>query len=98
LKPVEERAEKTVPVSRARKKGSDDKILKYHLKPISIGLFGGILDYNKMSFLARKAMEVGYKAQLQKVGFKEGQFGVYDLRDWNEIGSCAKELAKEFVE
>ena len=56
------------------------------------------MDYDKMSFLARKAMEVGYKAQIQKVGFKEGQFGVYDLRDWNEIRSCSKELAKESVE
>lgn len=56
------------------------------------------MDYYKMSFLARKATEVGYKAQLQKVGFKEGQSGIYDLRDWNEIGSCPKELTKEFVE
>ena len=98
MKPVEERAEKTVPVSRARKIGLEDKILKYYLKPISIGFLGGILDYDKMSFLARKAMAVGYKAKIQKVGFKEGQFGVYDLRDWNEIGSCSKELAKESVE
>ena len=81
-------------VARTRKIGLDDKILKYHLKPITIGFFGGVLDYNKMGFLTRKAMEVGYKSQLQKHGFKEVEPGVYDLRDWErfEVGlrTCRK--------
>ncbi len=63
-----------------------------------IGFFGGALDYNKMSFLIRKAMEVGYKSQLQKDGFKEVEPGVYDMRDWDEIRSWAKELAKKAQE
>jgi len=63
LKPVEEKAGKTARVDRTRKIGLEDKILKYHLKPIMIRFFGGILDCNKMSFLTRKAMEVGYKSQ-----------------------------------
>lgn len=94
LKPVEEKEGKTALVAKIRKNGLEDKILKYHLKPITVGFFGGILDYNKMGFLTRKAMETGYKAQLQKHGFKEVEPGVYDMRDWDEIRSWAKELAK----
>ncbi|XES78407.1 MAG: flavodoxin domain-containing protein [Candidatus Bathyarchaeia archaeon] len=95
LKPVEEKEGKTAIVAKIRKVGLDDKILKYQLKPISVGFFGGILDYNKMGFLTRKAMKTGYKAQLQKHGFKEVESGVYDLRDWDEIRSWATELAKK---
>ena len=93
LKTVEEREGKTDLVAKIRKTGLEDKILKYHLKPISLGFFGGVMNYNKMGFLTRKAMEVGYKSQLQKNGFKEVEPGVYDLRDWDEIRSWAKELA-----
>jgi hypothetical protein len=74
------------------------KILKYHLKPIMTGFFGGVLDHNKISFLTRKAMEVGYKSQLQKCGFKEVESGVYDLRNWDEIRSWAMELAQKAKE
>jgi len=38
---------------------------------------------------------VGYKSALQKHGFKEVEPGVYDLRDWDEIRSWTKELAKK---
>ena len=95
LRPVEEKEGKTGRVARTRKVGLDDKILKYHLNPIMIGFFGGILDYNKMNFLTRKTMELGYKSQLQKNGFKEVESGVYDLRNWDEIQSWAKELAQK---
>ena len=71
LKPVEEKMGKSDRVARTRKIGLDDKILKYNLKPILVGFFGGVLDFNKMGFLTRKAVEVGYKSQLQKQGFKE---------------------------
>jgi menaquinone-dependent protoporphyrinogen oxidase len=98
LKPVEEREGKTAHVARTRKIGLDDKILKYHLKPITMGFFGGVLDYNKMGYLTRKAMEVGYKSQLQKNGFKEVESNVYDLRNWDEIRSWARELAQKAKE
>ena len=95
LKPLEEKEGKIDRVTRTRKIGLDDKILKYHLNPIMIGFFGGVLDYNKMNFLTRKTMEIGYKSQLQKNGFKESAPGVYDLRNWDEIRSWAKELAQK---
>jgi menaquinone-dependent protoporphyrinogen oxidase len=95
LKPVEEKEGKTALVAKIRKVGLDDKILKYHLNPVSVGLFGGVIDYNRISFLMRKGMEIGYKSALQKHGFKETEPGCYDMRDWEEIRSWAKELAKK---
>ncbi len=95
LKPIEEKQGKTDLVAKIRKIGLEDKIVKYNLKPIMMGFFGGVIDYNKMSFFIRKSMEVGYKSQLQKHGFKEVEPGVYDLRDWDEIRNWAKELAKK---
>lgn len=78
-------------VAKTRKLALEDKIAKYNLKPIALGFFGGIIDYNKMGFIARKGMEF-FKPQLEKHGFKVAP-GVYDLRDWDEIRSWAKELA-----
>ncbi len=97
LKPVEEKAGKTDLVARIQKIGLEDKILKYNLKPIATGVFGGVIDYNKMNFLIRKSMEIGYRSQLQN-GFKEVEPGVYDLRDWDKIRNWAKELAKKAQE
>ncbi|HLN88745.1 MAG TPA: flavodoxin domain-containing protein [Candidatus Binatia bacterium] len=98
LKPVEEKEGRTAAVARIRKVGVDDKILKYHLKPISVGIFGGVVNYNKIGFLMRKGMEIGYKSALKKHGFKEVEAGVYDLRDWNEIRGWAQELSKKSKE
>ncbi|MCW4023453.1 MAG: flavodoxin domain-containing protein [Candidatus Bathyarchaeota archaeon] len=95
LKPIEEKLGKVDLVVRTQKIGLDDKILKYHLKPIMTGYFGGVLNFNKMSFFTRKSMELGYKSQLQKYNFKEIESGVYDLRDWIQIHNWAVELAKK---
>lgn len=70
LKPVGEKEEKTALVARIQKIGIEDKILKYHLKPISTAVFGGTIDYTKMSFLIKKSIEIGYKSALQKAWFQ----------------------------
>jgi len=98
LKTVEEKEGKTGLFAKIRKVWLEDKILKYYFKPITVGFFDGILDYNKMSFLTRKFMEVGFKLQLQKNGFKEVESVVYDLRNWDEIRSWARELAQRAKE
>ena len=96
LKPVEEKEGKTARVARIQKVGLDDKILKYQLKPISTGVFGGIIDYNKMNFIIRKSMEIGYKSAASKARIQRScSLAVYDLRDWDEIHEWAKELAKK---
>ena len=81
-------------VAKTRKIALEDKVSKYDLKPIKTGVFGGVLNYNKMGFLTRKGMEVAFKERLQNTGFKEMEPGVYDLRDWGEIRTWGRELAK----
>ena len=94
MKTVSEREGKTEEVAESRKVALEDKVAEYRLKPISLGFFGGVLDYNKMGFLMRKTM--GWlKPQLERDGFKETEPGVYDLRDWDEIRNWATELAEK---
>ena len=95
LIPIEERMGKSGQASRTRKVGLEDKIAKYHVEPVSMSAFGGVVNYNKMGIMMRKAMEMGYKSQLEKYGFKEVQPGVYDLHDWENIRSWARELAQK---
>lgn len=96
--PIEERAGNTEQVAKIRKIGLEDKVGKYGLKPLATGVFGGVLNYNKMGFLARKGMEVAFKGLLHEHGFTEVEPGVYDLRDWNEIRSWTRGLAKQAQE
>jgi menaquinone-dependent protoporphyrinogen oxidase len=53
------------------------------VKPISVGRFGGVLDYSKMSFFSRQIFKVG----MSVMGVREG-----DYRDWDAIRSWAKGL------
>jgi menaquinone-dependent protoporphyrinogen oxidase len=92
MKTVSEREGKADDVATSRKAALDDKVAKYDLHPIALGFFGGVMDYNKMNFLFRRTMAF-LKPQLEKDGFKEVQPGVYDLRNWDEIRSWARELA-----
>jgi menaquinone-dependent protoporphyrinogen IX oxidase len=93
MKPFFEREGKMDDVAKTRKIALEDKIAKYGLKPIALGFFGGVIDYNKMGFIARKGMEF-FKPQLEKDGFKAAP-GIYDLRDWDEIRNWAKELSRK---
>lgn len=96
VEPIVEREGNTKEVAKIRKASLEDKLSKYDLKPLSVGFFGGIIDFNRMGFLTRKGMEAAFKLPLQKHGFKETAPGAYDLRDWDEIRSWARELAKKF--
>jgi len=95
LKPIAEKEGNKDEIAKIQKIALDDKISRYGLKPIMTGLFGGVLDYNKMGFLTRKTMELAFKSRLENNGFKEIRSGVYDLRDWNEIRTWTGELAKK---
>jgi menaquinone-dependent protoporphyrinogen IX oxidase len=92
MKSVSECEGKTEDVASSRKVALEDKLIQFSLHPIAKGFFGGVIDFNKMNFLFRRTM--GFlKPQLEKDGFKESPLGVYDLRDWDEIRSWARELA-----
>ena len=95
VEPIVEKEGNIKEVAKTRKATLDDKVSKYGLNPISMGFFGGVIDFNKMGFLMRKGMEAAFKVPLQKHGFKETKPGAYDLHDWNEIRIWTKELAKK---
>jgi menaquinone-dependent protoporphyrinogen IX oxidase len=71
-----------------------DKIQEYALNPVAMGIFGGVWDYNKMSFVFRKTMGP-FRMKLEEVGIEEVEPGVYDTRDWDEIRNWAKDLAEK---
>ena len=80
----------------AKNKYLEDKAAKYNINPIALGFFGGIYNFNKMSWLLRKTMS-GIKDQLEQAGFKETESGVYDLRNLDEIRNWVKNLAKLII-
>jgi menaquinone-dependent protoporphyrinogen oxidase len=95
VKSIAEKEGNSEEVSKMRKAALDDKVTKHHLKPITLGFFGGIIDFNRMGFLTRKGMEAAFKLPLQKYGFKETEPGAYDLHDWDEIHNWTKKLAEK---
>ena len=93
MKTVSEREGKIKDLEGIRKAALDDKVAQYNLHPIALGLFGGVMDFNKMNFLFRRTMGL-VKPQLEKDGFEEVRPGVYELRDWDEIRGWARELPR----
>ncbi|MBN1799645.1 MAG: flavodoxin domain-containing protein [Spirochaetales bacterium] len=91
--PLDDKEEKSVVIERARTTYLKEKAAAYDLRPVALGLFGGVYDFNKMSWFFRKVMgEV--KTQLEQAGVKQTQPGVYDTRDMNAIRGWAKELVR----
>jgi hypothetical protein len=83
---------KTEEIEKARKQYLEDKAAKYNLHPISMVIFGGVWDFNKMFFLFRKTL-AGFKPKIEAAGFKEIKPGLYDTRNWETIRTRAKEIA-----
>ena len=83
---------KTEEIAKMKKQYLEDKAAKYNLQPISMVIFGGVWDFNKMFFLLRKTM-ASFKPKIEAAGFKEIQPGRYDTRNWDEIRAWAKEVA-----
>jgi menaquinone-dependent protoporphyrinogen oxidase len=92
MKTVAEREGNQKEVTSAKEWDIDKKLPKYGFHPISVGFFGGVIDYNKMNFLFKKTFG-SIRKRLDADGFKETSPGVYEMRDWEEIRSWAKELA-----
>jgi len=98
VEPISAKEGNAEEVAKMHKINLEDRVSKYGLKPVSMGFFGGIVDFNRMGFLTRKGMEAAFKAPLQKHGFKETAPGAYDLRDWDDIRKWTEELAKKAQE
>ncbi len=80
-------------VAEAKSKYLEEKAVKLNLHPVALGLFGGVYNYNKEPWWAKKAMEMD-RPRVQ-AAFKETAPGIYDTRDWNAIRTWAKELAQK---
>jgi len=91
--PLSDGEEKTKDIEDARRKYLEEKAAKYSLHPIALGLFGGVYDFNKMSWFFRKTMS-SVKLQLEEAGFKETEAGRYDTRDFKAIRSWVKKAAR----
>lgn len=77
----------------ARKRYLEEKAAKYSLRPVALGLFGGVYNYNKTPWYVKKAMEM--ERPRIEAAYKETQPGIYDTRDWNAIRTWAKGLAQK---
>jgi menaquinone-dependent protoporphyrinogen IX oxidase len=84
----------TVAMEDAWEKHLVDKAEKYSLDPVALGMFGGVWDYNKMSFVFKKTMGP-FRMKLEEVGIEQVEPGVYDTRDWEEIRNWTKDLAEK---
>ena len=93
MKTVNEREGNQKNLETDRKFDLDNKLPKYSFHPISVGFFGGVINFNKMNFFLRKTMG-SLKERLEKDGFKESEPGVYELRNWDEIRNWTIELAE----
>lgn len=79
-------------VEKARREFLEEKAAKYGLQPVALGFFGGVYNFNKVPWWAKKAMQ----AERLKIeaAYKETQPGVYDTRDMDAIHTWAQDLAK----
>jgi menaquinone-dependent protoporphyrinogen IX oxidase len=91
--PMDDEEEKSVVIERARTTYLKEKAAQYNLQPVAMGLFGGIYDFNKMSWFFKKVLgEV--KQQLEAAGVTQTKPGVYDTRDLKAVRDWAKELVR----
>jgi menaquinone-dependent protoporphyrinogen oxidase len=91
--PLSEGEQRKKEVDEGKRKYLDEIAIKYNLKPIALGFFGGCYDFNKMSWFFRKTLS-SIKPKLEDAGYKGSRNGVYDLRDLNGIRNWAEEVAK----
>jgi hypothetical protein len=97
MKSLFERQGKTEEMGKIRRQYLEDEALKYNLQPIALGLFGGVMDKNKMGFIIRRTLGP-LIMQFETAGFKETSPGVIDTRDSEEIRKWTKELAQKALQ
>jgi menaquinone-dependent protoporphyrinogen IX oxidase len=92
--PLDDKVDKAESIEKARTKYLEEKAAKYNLQPIALGLFGGVYNFNEVSWLFRKFME-SIKPQLEEAGVPQTKPGLYDTRDLDAIRSWSKEVARK---
>ncbi|NLF88748.1 hypothetical protein GX563_07995 [Candidatus Bathyarchaeota archaeon] len=76
----------------AKRKYLQEKAVKYQLQPVALGLFGGVYNYNKEPWWAKKALEAD-RPRVEAT-YKAIEPGIYDTRDLAAIKNWAAELTK----
>lgn len=71
----------------------NEKAAKFGLEPVALGFFGGVYNFNKVPWWARKAMEADRPRV--EASAKQVAPGIYDARNWDAIRSWALELAQK---
>ena len=79
-------------LEKAQHKYLDEKADKYKLNPIAMTIFGGVLNYDEMGWMARKTVGQLYR-KYEAMGIEKND-GVYDTRDWDSIRNWSRELAR----
>ena len=92
-KPLTEGEEKTREMEKGKRKYLEDKAVHYNLNLIALGFFGGIFDFNKLSWIMKKTLS-GVKPKLEEAGFKDSKNDIYDLRNLVTIRNWAKDVAQ----
>ncbi len=92
--PLNQGEEKDKEIEDCRTKYLVEKTAKYNLEPVALGLFGGVYNFNRMSWFFKKTMSA-IKPQLEAAGFKQVEPGLYDTRDLNAIRSWAREVSQK---
>lgn len=93
-KPLSEGEERIKEMQEAKRKYLEEKANKYYIEPVALGFFGGVYDFNKMSWFLRKTMS-SIKPKLEEAGFKETKTGIYDTRNLGSIQNWTKDLIKK---
>jgi len=75
-----------------RRRYLEERAARHGLRPIAMGLFGGVYDYNKVPWYARKALEAD-RPRIES-RFRPIAPDVYDTRDWDAIRAWAREVAR----
>jgi menaquinone-dependent protoporphyrinogen IX oxidase len=92
--PLDEKADAETELQYALTHHLEEKASKYNLQPVSLGLFGGVYNFNKMGWFFKKTLSA-VKPQLEAAGVPETQPGLYDTRDVNNVRNWAKEVAQK---
>jgi len=83
----------TEAMERAWRKYLEEKTEKHSLNPIAMAIFGGVLNFNKMGWMAQKTVGQLWR-KFEEAGF-EKKNGIYDTRDWAAIRNWTQELARK---
>jgi menaquinone-dependent protoporphyrinogen oxidase len=78
-------------IEKTKRKYLNEKATEYNLQPIALGFFGGVYNFNRVSWLFKKFMS-SVKPQLKAAGIPEKKPGLYDTRNIKNIRAWAKEV------